>query len=256
MPHSQWNTMTGITWNEQRERVSQGAPLLRLLCAGRVASRVSSRVASRASSRVASRVSSHVAGRVAMSRALVATLVATLFATGLSAHTVAAQNAPPDSAARPAVAARRDPLASDPTQLSGIAAQARSQQDQFERNHRSGLRFYNGGADAKCDVDFGGNLCYWNNNGDVPPPDERNDAKLERCPQPGCAGTVKRLLGPGAGLIFKGAGFYQTDYRSSSYQAGVKADGPPPKTETAPKTESAPKSDSGGGSSAAPSSGA
>ena len=83
-----------------------------------------------------------------------------------------------------------------------------------------------------------------------------NDAKLERCPQSGCAGTVKRLLGTGAGLIFKGAGFYQTDYRSSSYQAGVKADGAPSKTETTPKTDSAPKSDSGGGSSAAPSTGA
>jgi hypothetical protein len=73
-----------------------------------------------------------------------------------------------------------DPLAGDRDRLSASAAKARSQQDQFERNHRSGLRFYNGGADAKCDVDFGGNLCYWNNNGDVPPPEERNDAKIER----------------------------------------------------------------------------
>src|SRR5687768_4131362 len=64
------------------------------------------------------------------------------------------------------------------------------------------------------------------------------DAKLENCPQEGCDGKVKRLLGTGAGLIFKGAGFYQTDYRSSSYQAGAKADGgggsPAPKTESAP----------------------
>ncbi len=75
-----------------------------------------------------------------------------------------------------------------------------------------------------------------------------NDAKLEHCPQPGCNGTVKRLLGTGAGLIFKGAGFYQTDYRSSSYQAGVKADGASSKPESAPKTESTPKSDSGSAS--------
>jgi predicted nucleic acid-binding Zn ribbon protein len=36
---------------------------------------------------------------------------------------------------------------------------------------------------------------------------------------------VKRLLGGGAGLIFKGSGFYQTDYRSSSYQSGAKSEG-------------------------------
>ena len=51
-----------------------------------------------------------------------------------------------------------------------------------------------------------------------------NDAKLTTCPQPECDGTVKRLLGTGGGIIFKGAGFYQTDYRSSSYQAGAKAE--------------------------------
>jgi len=75
------------------------------------------------------------------------------------------------------------------------------------------------------------------------------DAKLEDCPQEGCDGKVKRLLGTGAGLIFKGGGFYQTDYRSASYQAGAKADGgsstpaaaPAPKTESAP-APSAPKS--------------
>lgn len=49
-----------------------------------------------------------------------------------------------------------------------------------------------------------------------------NDAKLQDCPAEGCEGKVKRLLGTGAGLIFKGAGFYQTDYRSSSYQDGAK----------------------------------
>jgi putative FmdB family regulatory protein len=72
-----------------------------------------------------------------------------------------------------------------------------------------------------------------------------NDAKLSHCPAAGCEGAVKRLLGTGAGLIFKGAGFYQTDYRSSSYQAGVKADGPPASAEPAPKKEAAAKSDSG-----------
>ncbi len=51
-----------------------------------------------------------------------------------------------------------------------------------------------------------------------------NDAKLQDCPVEGCGGTVKRLLGTGAGLIFKGSGFYQTDYRSDSYQQGAKQD--------------------------------
>ena len=49
-----------------------------------------------------------------------------------------------------------------------------------------------------------------------------NDAKLTDCPDASCGGTVKRLLGTGGGIIFKGAGFYQTDYRSSSYEAGAK----------------------------------
>ena len=68
------------------------------------------------------------------------------------------------------------------------------------------------------------------------------DAKLEDCPLDECDGKVKRLLGTGAGLIFKGAGFYQTDYRSSSYQAGAKADSGSSSTAAAApaKTESAP----------------
>ena len=35
---------------------------------------------------------------------------------------------------------------------------------------------------------------------------------------------VRRLIGTGAGVIFKGAGFYQTDYRSESYKKAAKAD--------------------------------
>ena len=48
------------------------------------------------------------------------------------------------------------------------------------------------------------------------------DDKLKRCPT--CKGAVKRLMGSGAGIIFKGTGFYQTDYRSSSYKSGASAD--------------------------------
>src|ERR1043166_7898528 len=37
-------------------------------------------------------------------------------------------------------------------------------------------------------------------------------------------GKVRRLLGTGAGLIFKGSGFYITDYRSEGYKAAAKRD--------------------------------
>src|SRR5438874_7134661 len=39
-------------------------------------------------------------------------------------------------------------------------------------------------------------------------------------------GKVKRLLGTGAGLIFKGSGFYTTDYRSDSYKEAAKKESP------------------------------
>ncbi len=44
-----------------------------------------------------------------------------------------------------------------------------------------------------------------------------SDPVLSACPT--CGGSVRRLLGSGAGLIFKGDGFYQTDYRSGGYSA-------------------------------------
>jgi putative FmdB family regulatory protein len=56
-----------------------------------------------------------------------------------------------------------------------------------------------------------------------------SDPKLEDCPQHSCEGTVKRLLGSGAGVIFKGSGFYQTDYRSESYKKGAQGDKAPAK---------------------------
>ena len=42
---------------------------------------------------------------------------------------------------------------------------------------------------------------------------------VERCPV--CNGKVKRIISGGAGLIFKGSGFYITDYRSSEYKAAA-----------------------------------
>ncbi len=51
-----------------------------------------------------------------------------------------------------------------------------------------------------------------------------SDDKLTDCPEGGCAGNVRRLLGAGAGVIFKGSGFYETDNRSKSYSDGAKGD--------------------------------
>ena len=44
---------------------------------------------------------------------------------------------------------------------------------------------------------------------------------LHKCPKCGKA-RVKRLIGTGVGFIFKGSGFYQTDYRSESYKKAEK----------------------------------
>src|SRR5512144_235384 len=46
---------------------------------------------------------------------------------------------------------------------------------------------------------------------------------IRLCPQCGKK-KVKRLIGTGAGIIFKGSGFYQTDYRSESYKSAAKAE--------------------------------
>ena len=48
------------------------------------------------------------------------------------------------------------------------------------------------------------------------------DPHLTECPN--CKGKVKRKIGLGAGLIFKGSGFYITENRSDSYKASAKAD--------------------------------
>jgi putative FmdB family regulatory protein len=48
---------------------------------------------------------------------------------------------------------------------------------------------------------------------------------LRKCPKCGKP-ALNRLIGTGAGLIFKGSGFYATDYRSESYKQGVKSETP------------------------------
>ena len=45
---------------------------------------------------------------------------------------------------------------------------------------------------------------------------------LRKCPACGKS-KLKRLIGTGAGVVFKGSGFWQTDYRSESYKKGEKA---------------------------------
>src|ERR1700731_4961115 len=58
------------------------------------------------------------------------------------------------------------------------------------------------------------------------------DQPFRECPKELCRqkkwghGKVKRLLGTGAGLIFKGSGFYTTDYRSNSYKEAAKKEAP------------------------------
>ncbi|HVP35390.1 MAG TPA: zinc ribbon domain-containing protein [Terriglobales bacterium] len=42
------------------------------------------------------------------------------------------------------------------------------------------------------------------------------DEPVKTCPK--CGGEVERLISAGGGLIFKGSGFYSTDYRSESYK--------------------------------------
>ena len=68
-----------------------------------------------------------------------------------------------------------------------------------------------------------------------------NARKLTKCPEEDCSGKVKRLLGTGAGLIFKGSGFYETDYRSDSYKAGEKKAKDSEKKGSDSKTESKPE---------------
>lgn len=66
-----------------------------------------------------------------------------------------------------------------------------------------------------------------------------NDAELTTCPK--CKKKkLRRLIGNGAAIVFKGSGFYETDYnRSADYQKAVKEEkeGPPeakPAAETPP----------------------
>ena len=50
---------------------------------------------------------------------------------------------------------------------------------------------------------------------------------LRSCPKCGKR-TLERLIGTGSAIIFKGSGFYQTDYRGESYKQAAEADKPKP----------------------------
>ncbi len=87
------------------------------------------------------------------------------------------------------------------------------------------------------------------------------DAALKSCPEAQCQmtpwghGPVKRLLGTGAGIIFKGSGFYITDYRSDGYkQAAKKESGGAKETKSAEKTSAPAAPATGGSASSSPAS--
>ena len=74
-----------------------------------------------------------------------------------------------------------------------------------------------------------------------------SDKPLHECPK--CKGSVKRLIGKGSGIIFKGSGFYETDYKRKetkkparrSFNEGGK-DSKCEKADSSPKCKSCPNS--------------
>ena len=68
-----------------------------------------------------------------------------------------------------------------------------------------------------------------------------SEPALTKCPKCGRK-KLRRLFGTGAYIIFKGSGFYQTDYRSESYKKAAEKDKPSSESKSENKSES--KSDS------------
>jgi putative FmdB family regulatory protein len=60
-----------------------------------------------------------------------------------------------------------------------------------------------------------------------------NDKPVKQCPECGKS-KVQRVISGGAGVLFKGSGFYQTDYRSKGYKESAKKDVPQKDTPAAP----------------------
>ena len=71
------------------------------------------------------------------------------------------------------------------------------------------------------------------------------DKPLKKCPQCG-KNKLRRIFGAGAAILFKGSGFYETDYRSESYKKSAKADqeAAKPSSSSAGETGSAPSAPS------------
>ena len=59
---------------------------------------------------------------------------------------------------------------------------------------------------------------------------------LKKCPKCG-KNKLERLIGTGAALMFKGSGFYITDYRSDSYKKSAEADKPASESKSESKSE-------------------
>ncbi|MBI1372571.1 MAG: zinc ribbon domain-containing protein [Phycisphaera sp.] len=66
---------------------------------------------------------------------------------------------------------------------------------------------------------------------------------LRKCPECGKL-KLKRLIGTGGGVIFKGSGFYQTDYRSESYNKAKAADAPKSESTSSSESKSEKKAES------------
>ncbi len=59
---------------------------------------------------------------------------------------------------------------------------------------------------------------------------------LRKCPECGKM-SLRRLIGTGAGIIFKGSGFYETDYRSDSYKKAAEKENGSTKAKSSDKKE-------------------
>lgn len=71
-----------------------------------------------------------------------------------------------------------------------------------------------------------------------------NDQIKRKCPECGRM-KLRRLFGTGAAIMFKGSGFYQTDYRSDSYKKAAAADKKSTETKSESSADGAKKSESG-----------
>jgi putative FmdB family regulatory protein len=84
------------------------------------------------------------------------------------------------------------------------------------------------------------------------------DEPFRQCPKDLCRmkkwghGKVKRLVGTGAGIIFKGSGFYTTDYRSPSYKEEAKKEAPAAATASAGEGKTTKKEGASSAPAAAP----